>query len=55
MKPEIFAECAPLREDELEVVLKYMGSFYYGDHTNIFHILTGIGIWTYVDLGFLLI
>jgi hypothetical protein len=60
MKPEYAAECAPLCEEEPEVVWKCMGAtrnIRCGDHTNVTHISAGTGFCThiYVDWAFFLI
>jgi hypothetical protein len=51
-------ECAPLCDEELNVVLKCMGvtwNIRCRDHTNIAHISVRVGFWTYVGWDYLLI
>jgi hypothetical protein len=54
VKPGIFDECAPLCDEELNVVLQCIGitqSICCSDHINVTHISAGIDFWSYMLTG----
>jgi hypothetical protein len=54
-KQEYSIDCAPLCNEELKFVLKWMGttqSMRCRDHTNMGHISAGTVFWTYADWEF---